>query len=132
MEIIVDTHIFLWSFEESSPLSSSQLQTLKHPENSIFISQFSFMEIAIKMALGKLPFVKLSLDELIKAAIVKNYHILPTLNKYTTAYLQIPLFENHRDPFDRFIIATAKCESMCIMTNDSKFAQYQDIVQIWE
>lgn len=63
------------------------------------------------MAVGKLPLVKLPLANLIEAAIFQNYQILPTLNKYTTAYLDIPLFENHSDPFDRFIIAIAKLKA---------------------
>jgi len=39
----------------------------------------------------------------------------------------LQLFENHRDPFDRMIIAQAKIENLIIITDDIKFKLYNDI-----
>ncbi len=38
--------------------------------------------------------------------------------------------ENHRDPFDRFIISTAITENMSIMTDDEKFKAYTHLVNL--
>ncbi len=89
------------------------------------------MEIAIKLAIGKLPSSNLTMSDFFKQAAMKCINIIPLKNEYAETYLQIPLFENHRDPFDRFIIATAKTEGLHIMTNDEKFKLYEGFVHLW-
>jgi PIN domain nuclease of toxin-antitoxin system len=40
--------------------------------------------------------------------------LLPIKDEYLNNYNNIPLFENHRDPFDRLILATAFTEKLQI------------------
>lgn len=40
------------------------------------------------------------------------------------------IYETHKDPFDRFIIGTAKSENLAIITADDKFRLYKDIIEI--
>lgn len=42
----------------------------------------------------------------------------------------LPVMENHRAPFNRFIISTALTENMSIMTDDDKFKAYHHLVII--
>ena len=40
------------------------------------------------------------------------------------------LVKDHRDPFDRLLIATAISENMSIVTRDEKFKNYIDLVNL--
>nr|WP_288429912.1 PIN domain-containing protein [uncultured Spirosoma sp.] len=52
--------------------------------------------------------------------------------RHISVYDQIPLFDNHRDPFDRLILATALVERIPIISADEKFTRYRDVVElIW-
>ncbi|MFC6191035.1 PIN domain-containing protein [Dyadobacter subterraneus] len=43
---------------------------------------------------------------------------------------KVPFPEDHRDTFDRLIIATAIAESAAIISADQKFNNYSDLVKI--
>jgi PIN domain nuclease of toxin-antitoxin system len=43
----------------------------------------------------------------------------------------IDLDDQHRDPFDRIIIAQAKFEKLVIITKDDNFHKYQSIKLLW-
>lgn len=94
------------------------------------MSQLSFIEIAIKLKIGKLPNFLVSVNELIAQAEQDGLHIVPLDNRHIAAYDQIPLYPNHRDPFDRLILATALSERMPLISADEKFSRYQDIVDV--
>ncbi len=79
-------------------LTQHQINTILDTENSIFISYYSFMEIAIKQALKKLPKVKRTIQELATKALENDYQIISSQISHSITYLDIPLFENHRDP----------------------------------
>jgi PIN domain nuclease of toxin-antitoxin system len=44
--------------------------------------------------------------------------------------LHLPLIDNHKDPFDRFLIATAQSEKIPIVTADQKFKQYSALITL--
>jgi len=127
MNILLDTHTFLW-FLGGSPELSKQARTLiENPEYEKYISIASFWEIAIKNSLGKLtldvPFAEL------KAEAVKNgFQILPITFEDTLQLTTLPFL--HRDPFDRIIISQAKENNLTLISLDSNFAQY-NINLLW-
>ena len=47
---------------------------------------------------------------------------LPVTVRHGLAVGQLPL--HHRDPFDRLLIAQARCEGLTIVTADCAFAAY--------
>jgi PIN domain nuclease of toxin-antitoxin system len=55
MNILIDTQILVWSFDVNSPLSKQYKQLLEDNSNTIFVSQISLMELAIKKNINKLP-----------------------------------------------------------------------------
>ena len=54
MDIIIDTHIFLWIVSEPEKLSPLKTDIIKTPTNTIFVSSITFIEIMIKVSIGKL------------------------------------------------------------------------------
>lgn len=132
MKLLIDTHIFLWIFDSNGKLTKQQIAVLESAETDIYVCHYTIMEIAIKLAIGKLPSSDLSMSDFFEQAAMKGINILPSKEDYAVNYLQVPFFENHRDPFDRFIIATAKTEGLSIMTNDEKFKLYEGFVHLWK
>ena len=43
----------------------------------------------------------------------------------------LDVYKKHKDPFDRYIISTALCEDMRIISSDSKFDLYSNVIRIW-
>lgn len=54
MNILLDTHTFLWYLEDSKQLSSKAAEVLEDPSNTLRLSIASLWEISIKLGLGKL------------------------------------------------------------------------------
>ena len=46
------------------------------------------------------------------------------------SYQSIPFFEDHRDPFDRFLLATALSEQIPIISIDEKFSRYRPLITV--
>jgi len=59
-----------------------------------------------------------------------NFTLINGDAAHLSAYENLPLFDDHRDPFDRFIIATAIAEKMPILTYDKKFRLYKNLVNL--
>lgn len=88
------------------------------------------MELSIKLKLGKLPAFVVSIDFIASQLLLDGFNMLPITNLHIFAYQSIPFFEDHRDPFDRFLLATALAEQIPIMSMDEKFLLYQPLVNI--
>ena len=54
---------------------------------------------------------------------------MPIHNKHIETYSIVPLLENHRDPFDRLLIATAHSEDLTVITGDGKFSLYSNFIR---
>ncbi|MFM7448854.1 MAG: type II toxin-antitoxin system VapC family toxin [Leptolyngbyaceae cyanobacterium] len=127
MNVLVDTHAFLWYIQASDQLSQNAATILEDTDNKLYFSIASLWEIAIKLGLGKLkldnPFHEL--ETLLERLSVE---MLPIAFADTETYLSLPL--HHRDPFDRILIAQAINRSLSIITADPAFDAYA-IERVW-
>jgi PIN domain nuclease of toxin-antitoxin system len=98
-------------------------------DNEIFSSIILFFEISIKMKIGKFSTNNL-ISDFIKGTKDSLISILDLKEGYHTEYQTIPLIENHRDPFDRILIAISKFENMPIISVDEKFSNYSDEIEV--
>lgn len=129
MKILVDTHILLWNLNNSPLLSLKHKSLLYDTAHEKWVSDFSFMEIAIKVNSGKLK-IETTLEELIDVTKRDGFLLLPIRPSHITTYVSLPVFDNHKDPFDRFLISTALFEQMDIMTSDEKFKWYSSLINV--
>ena len=129
MNILLDTHSLIWYTEENLLLSALSFTLITNPKNNIFVSIVSFYEIAIKLNLGKLK-TENSIDYFFGEIIKKKITILPITQKCLSQYVSLPLFSDHKDPFDKLIIATAMEEDLTVVTTDKKFILYNELVNI--
>ncbi|MGG7666141.1 type II toxin-antitoxin system VapC family toxin [Dyadobacter sp. BHUBP1] len=100
--------------------------------HAIFVSHVSLLEIAIKQKIGKLPDLPISINELEKVILADGFGLIPISAAHIDNYNVIPLHEEHRDPFDRLILATAYSEKMPIISADGNFKIYSEIISLIE
>lgn len=130
MKILIDTHILIWVIENNSRLSVKHTSTISDTKNEKFVSEFSFIELSIKLNIGKLPDFKTSLTEFMNQVQLDGFKLLPVYNKHLEEFVKLSFVKDHRDPFDRLLIATAIAEGMSIVTKDEKFKYYSGLVNI--
>lgn len=128
MTYLIDTHILLWALNEPEKLSNHHRKLIEDKNNTIVVSSFSYIEIAIKQKLGKID--DCDLNALSEYALTKEFTNLDITIRHIELYKELPLMPEHRDPFDRFIISTAIAENMKLITVDPKFQFYKNLLDI--
>ena len=115
---LLDTHIFLWSLDETKRLTEEVVKILKDSRNRIFVSVATAWEISIKQKKGKLP-LKTTLEECFRKS---NFEILEIKLPHILQLENLPFY--HKDPFDRMLVAQAIVEKLMIITEDGKIKKY--------
>lgn len=128
MNILLDTHAFLWFIAGSNELSEKARELIEDENNRVFLSAASLWEMAIKVSLEKLtlsePFETLIPEQLA----LNGVEILGITVAHTTQVAILPF--HHRDPFDRLIIAQALEEQIPVISADDTFDKY-GVTRIW-
>jgi len=88
------------------------------------------MELAIKKNINKLPDFVPDIKVVVDQLLSNGFELLKLSDQHIFEYQHLPLFQDHKDPFDRFLIAIAKIEKFTIITTDVKFQLYEPIVQV--
>lgn len=128
MRILLDTHALLWWMTGSTDLSRPAKMAIGEPDNEVFVSAVSAWEVTTKHRLGKLPGAgPLALDFAREIRSQGFIQLAITLDHGQTAG---SLAGNHRDPFDRMLIAQAQLERMALVSNEVLFDQF-DVTRIW-
>ena len=123
MNLLSDTHSFIWSFSNTKKLSQTAAQALKNPANQLFLSVASVWEMQIKIALGKMIFNDTLENIIIEQQTVNGIQILPVYLSHALYLENLPL--HHKDPFDRLLISQAFVENMTLVSADADFGNYQ-------
>lgn len=119
MNLLLDTHVFLWAIDNSPQLSESARTAIMDGNNVVYVSAATAWEIAIKKAIGKLTIPQGGyLDELR----VHRFTPLDISTEHALAVETLPHY--HRDPFDRLLIAQAQMEQLTLITRDARIKQY--------
>jgi PIN domain nuclease of toxin-antitoxin system len=122
VNLLLDTHIFLWWLGESPRLPERIRLVIEDPATAVFVSAASIWEIAIKASLGRLeidPAVPAGLDGVVAAC---GFADLPIEARHAAAVRDLPF--HHADPFDRLLLAQAQLEELTLATADTKLAAY--------
>ena len=132
MDILIDTQILIWLELLDESLSEQSKYLLTDINNNIYVPEICLLEIAIKQKIGKLP--QLSWDtKTIEYQILKDgFYTMPIKTAHIFQYQFVPLNSEHRDPFDRLLIATAISENMFLLSADRKFNRYTPQLQLIE
>lgn len=117
MSLLLDTHVVLWWLTDAPQLTDDMKQRLDH-EPAVYLSPATVWEIAIKQSIGKLT-DPADLPEIVNNA---GFRHLPITADHAVVAGRLPLL--HRDPFDRMLIAQARCEGLTLVTHDERIHRY--------
>ena len=129
MNYLADTHILIWAISDSPRLSEKARKILLSKDNTIYYSFANVWEIVIKHSLQKsnITFSSERFEELCRMA---GYLLLETHPKHAFMVETLRHAENapreHRDPFDRLLLAQAKSENMLFLTHDELIPYYNE------
>ena len=128
MNVLLDTHAFLWWITDHAELSPRAREVIRDGDNTLFLSAASGWEIAIKAKLDRLRLpgnLELFVIEHMSLNAITSLpiHLSHALHVYT-------LPDHHRDPFDRMLIAQSQLEKLPIVTKDPQIARYP-VEVIW-
>jgi len=118
MNLLLDTHIFLWAIEDN-PKLPKEIRNLILEADQIFVSVASLWECVIKIGLKKL---KLDIEALMASLEDLGFNLLPIKPSHLNELLKLPAL--HKDPFDRLLIAQAKSEPLLFQTIDEAALAY--------
>lgn len=121
MALLLDTQILIWLENYPTKISEETIEIILN-KKSVYFSEVSIWEIAIKINTGKLT-LKNSLNEFIGNFMSDNkFQPLPI--RATHIYQTQQLDLHHKDPFDRLIIAQSMIENLPLVSSDVIFDNY--------
>jgi PIN domain nuclease of toxin-antitoxin system len=122
MNLLLDTHIFLWFISGDPRLAEKLCDSIRNPDNEVYLSVVSIWEAIVKYQLGKLPLPE---SPEIYFPKQRDRHLITNLNLDEGSVAQLAqLPPLHRDPFDRMLICQALQHDLTIITIDSAIQAY--------
>ena len=125
MNLLLDTHIWLWSLLEPEKLSSPARDALSSDENTLWLSPISTWEVLILAEKGRLELDTAGqdwVDQALRAAPMREAPLSHEIARVSRR-LSLP----HQGPADRFIAATAKVLGLILMTADQVLMRCDDL-----
>ncbi len=123
MDVLLDTHAWVWSLVDDPRLSETARAAIGDSE-AVRVSPISFFEIGQKVRIGKWPEMEQYMSGLpdmleeqggLTAALTSKSALMAAMFPWT-----------HRDPFDRIIAATAISLGSVLVSADAMFDTLQD------
>jgi PIN domain nuclease of toxin-antitoxin system len=117
VNILLDTHTLLWLVSDPSKLEPAALEILSLPSTNVWVTAASAWEIGIKTRLGRLD------GEILLSAwsdVIADMSTVELPIDSADAILASRLPWEHRDPFDRVIVAQALRRNLTIATRDAR------------
>ena len=127
MRLLLDTHLVLW-WEANHPRLPKRVTELVRKEAEVvFVSRASLWEIAIKISIGRL---KMDIVRFTHNVEQHGFEWLDIKNNHLLAVATLPAFDDHRDPFDRLLVAQSQTEPLVLLTADPVLARYGSTVRV--
>lgn len=127
MRLLLDTHLVLW-WEANHPRLPKRVTELVRKEAEVvFVSRASLWEIAVKISIGRL---KMDIVRFTHNIEQHGFEWLDIKNNHLLAVAALPAFDDHRDPFDRLLVAQSQTEPLLLLTADPVLARYGSTVQL--
>ena len=125
MSFLLDTHVFLWFEARSTRLSNEAAAVIRRMDVAAYVSAASFWEIAAKRRLGKLAW-----DGSARAAAADAGFEELAIDA-ADAETAGALTSDHRDSFDRMLVAHCLNRALTLITADPALRGRRDIAVIW-
>ena len=128
MRVLLDTHTLLWWLDGDRRLSHRARRIMGAAANVVLVSAASAWEIATKARIGKLPGALDVAADIPGCLASQQFESLDITVLHAQRAGRLP--GEHRDPFDRMLIAQAQIEDLSIVSNDEIFDGY-GVTRVW-
>ena len=121
MRLLLDTHVFLWSFLDPDRLGPDLAAVLEAPDSELWLSPISVWETLVLADKGRLA-LEPDAEAWVRAALRRVPFREPALNREVaieSRRVALP----HQDPADRFLAATATVYDLTLVTADSRLLE---------
>jgi len=129
MRYLLDTHTLLWFLQDALELPGAVGERIEAEGAANHVSMASIWEMAIKISLGKLA-VPYSLERELPAILEDGGFVTLGLS-FTHLGCAARLPFEHRDPFDRVLVAQAQTEELVLLSRDRVFDAY-GVSRLWD
>ena len=123
--LLLDTHVAIWLLGNSPRLSKVALEEIERHASTCYFSILSAWEIAMKRAVRKDAF-RFTAQQFVEKCEDSDLIRIPILEAHVYEADALPLAPNHRDPFDRLLLAQARVERLTLLTHDRAFEADND------
>ena len=128
MRLLLDTHAFLWWLDGDRRLSRKVRALIGDEGNVVLVSAVSAWEISTKARLGKLPGAVDVAADIAGSVAAQDFSGLDITILHAQRAGRLP--GEHRDPFDRMLVAQAQLEDLPIVSDDPVFDAY-GVSRVW-
>ena len=108
MRLYLDTNILVFLWGDRQSINRDVLGMIFDYSNPLYTSTTCVHELIHLFQIGKI-----------------SIKILPISEKNLQEYASLPFIKDHRDPFDRLIIAQAISDKATLISSDLKFQWYE-------
>ena len=122
MNLLLDTHVLIWWMEENPRLGPRAKKLLLGKTTRPVISAVSIWEISIKASIGRLEIADPLEMWVPRLQDEWGVYALPVTFEHAICVRSLP--HHHNDPFDRMLVAQARCENLSLVTADPAIAAY--------
>ena len=117
--LLLDTHALLWWLLDDPRLTAPARAAVADGSRTVHVSAASLWEIATKHRLGKLGEADAFLADPLGIVAREGFAPLPV--SLSHALLAGTLDTDHRDPFDRMLIAQSLLDGLALVSNEERF-----------
>jgi PIN domain nuclease of toxin-antitoxin system len=121
MNLLLDTNVWLFTHREPWKISSEVTRAVTDPQNELWLSPVSVWELTLLVE-GKRVVLTESLDRFVTKS-QKELLLREAAFTWGVAEELRYTILSHRDPADRFIVATAKFYDLTLVTSDRRLIE---------
>lgn len=126
MRLLLDTQLAIWWQISAKSIAPRTLSTVQDAD-AVFVSRASLWEMASKIGLGKLNIDLPLFAQRIEAS---GFRWLDIKTEHILQLNELPRFDDHKDPFDRLLVAQSLSEPLVFLTADEKLSRYGGTIKV--
>ena len=125
MNLLLDTHVWLWSLLAPERLREDTAAALEDPANRLFLSPISVWETLLLVERGRIEVAEEPRDWITRVLAEVPLFEAPLTFEVAIASRAVVL--PHEDPADRFLAATARLQRLTLVTADRRLLACPDL-----
>jgi len=124
MRVLLDTHVLYWLANDAAQVPE-RIQAAMRSADARYLSPVTAMEAALKARLGRMP----GGDQLVSGWATVRSEMLALDTELHVEHLALAgsLNWDHRDPFDRMLVAQAIVDGLTLVTKDRAIARFPGV-----